>query len=648
MKLFLKNNIIYLIHFILSFVLELSTVIILTNSFTIREPWILLSISIALFFIYNLITHKKIKNILLLCVFIIQIIINLFCVILFDNTGTLFDFSMIYLATESTDFLGTITINYLYITFVVLLLVVYITSSSLLVKYIDNSYKFKHQNLICSLLLICTLIGQGTVFYLTDRISEKSFINSIYSDVNEKYVNYGGSGNFVNELTRLLFFNNYNKLSESQINDFIYENTSTPTNNFGVSKGNNLITILVESFEWFSFVTNVDAYPHGANLTEEKLELLFPNLRAFYNKSLVMNNHYSQNKTDISEDESLLGSYPSSAYISYQYPNNSFPYSTVSMLQNQDQNITTNFFHANTKSYYNRDKVTNSIGFENKYFVEDMEKKGYTNYMKLYGLAEGGSMNLDSEMFNLMKDEMFPTNKRFYSHITTISMHGHYITRPNMQSRLDKISSLGINIQNEYLKNYIAAAMDFDEAVGIMMNDLKEKNLLENTTIVMYSDHNTYMSELTYTTKGITINDYNVDNYTELYRVPLMIYDNNFNHEVINKFTTTYDIVPTILDLFGINYYTNLYYGHSIFDKEESVLYSKAFDIFVADGLFYRNINNILFKSEYITEQDIEQAEQKSLEIMKKIYYINHIFNYNYFGDSNNLDKYITQIKSIN
>jgi len=648
MKRFLKNNLVYFSHFLLSIFLELSTIIILTNSIMIREPWLLLSISTALFFIYNLISNVKAKNILLNSIFIIQIIINIFCVILFENTGTLFDFSMIQLATESTDFLSTITINWWYIVFVFLLLTVYLILEIWLSKYIDKSHKFKYQNLICSILLGSTIIGQGAIIYFTNYINEERFVNSIYKDVNDKYANYGASGNFLNEIAKMLFFNNYNKLSYQEIDEFIYSEVSTPSSIHGISKDNNLITILVESFEWFSFVSDANAYPKGANLTEEQLDELYPNLRAFYNSSMVMNNHYSQNKTDISEDEAFLSSYPSSAYLSYKFPKNSYPYSTVNMLKSQDSSLTTSFFHSNIGSYYNREKVNKSMGFDNAYFVEEMEEKGYTNYVKLYGLGANGSMNMDSEMFEIMKDEMFKENERFYTHITTFTMHGNYIYRFNMQKHLDKMANIGVTIKNDYLRNYMAAVMDFDAAIGIMMEDLRSKNLLDNTTILLYSDHNTYMSELTYQVKNITVNNYNEENYIELYRVPFMLYDNNLDHQIINKFTTTSDIAPTILDLFGINYYTNLYYGNSIFSDNESILYSKAFDIFISDGMFYRNINNILFKREDITNNDIKQAEEKSLEIMKKIYYINHIFDYNYFNNEENYNKYINKINFIN
>lgn len=648
MKQFLKNNLAFLFHFILSVILELSTVAILTGSFMIREPWILLFNTLSLFFIFNLISNKKAKLITISSIFVIQLIINLFCVILFENTGTLFDFSMIQLVGESTMFLSTITINYWYIAYVVLLLIVYILVLSIFSKHIDETFKFNFQNFACSLLLICTIISQITVVHFSNRIREDNFVNSLYKDTNEKYVNYGGSGSFINELIKFAFYNNYNKLTDKEIEQFIYKKTNTPTEMFGLSSNNNLVTILVESFEWFGFISDPDLYPNGSNISEEQLDKLFPNLRAFYANSLVMNNHYSQNKTDISEDESLLGSYPSSSYISYIFPNNTFPNSTPNMLKQVDESIKTNFFHANMKTYYNREEMVTSLGFDNLYFVEKMEEKGYTNYIEKYGLGEGGALNLDSEMFDLMKDEMFPNNERFYTHITTISMHGNYIYRHNMKKRLDKMEELKVQIEDDYLKNYMAAVMDFDDAIGIMMKDLEKKGLLDNTTILMYSDHNTYMSNLTYTTKDININEYNKNNYIELYRVPFMLYDSNLEPKIVNKFTTTHDIVPTILDLFGINHYSNMYFGNSIFSEDESVLYSKAFDIFIADGMYYRNINNILYKRDDISQADIDEAEAKSLELLKKIYYTNNIFEKNYFKSTANNTKYIEKINSIN
>jgi hypothetical protein len=39
------------------------------------------------------------------------------------------------------------------------------------------------------------------------------------------------------------------------------------------------------------------------------------------------------------------------------------------------------------KSYYNRENMVTSLGFDNLYFIEKMEEKGYTNYIEKYGLG---------------------------------------------------------------------------------------------------------------------------------------------------------------------------------------------------------------------------------------------------------------------
>lgn len=647
MKQFLKNNLVFICFVVFSFILESVALLTITGSILVRRPLLSILLFLSLGTIYNLISNVKAKKIFLIIISIFQLLINLFCVILFESTGTLFDFSMLQLASETTQFMDAISINYFFIIFSSLLFIIYIIASSYLTKYMDSAYKISYQSLICYIVLFVSLISQVSIIAYTNYISEEKFLNTLYEDSNDNYSNLGITANFVNEISKMLFFNSYSELSYEEIETFIYGETSTPSEYFGVSKGNNLVTILVESFEWFAFISDPSIYPNGSNLTEETLDQLFPNLRKFYSQSIIMNNHYSQNKTDISEDEALLGVYPNSAYINYNFANNVSPFSIASLLKQEDNSISNSFFHSNEGSFYNRKDVISSIGYDNLYFLEEMQEKGLHNYI------EGDSscincMNLDSHTVELMKDKMFPVDSRFNTHFTTISMHGNYSFRNNMQRWHDKIEQLEITIDNYYLKNYLAAVMEFDLSLGLIIEDLTQKGLLENTTIVLFSDHNTYLSNLTYQIKDIQLNDYSSENYIELYRVPLMIYDSNIGHKVIDKFTTTYDIVPTILDLFGINYYTNLYYGNSIFSQEESILYSKAYNIFISNGLLYSNINNILYRRDDISNNYINDIEDKSLKLLKKIYYINHIYEYNFFNNNDNYSKYITKVQAIN
>jgi len=645
MKQFFKNNIVFFVYYVFAIIIELSGIYVMSNKSYIRNPFFLITLSLITFSIYNFIKSRKAKIITLSTLLIIQAILSIVFVALYDNTGgTYFDFNMLKLIGSNNNFVVTITINWAFIFYIIFILTFFICSVIFLRNYQDLKYRPKSSVITASVCLMISIISHSAIVINCNQINEKKFINSLYKDTNDKYINLGSSGNAINEIYKMLFFNKYNKLSNEQINNYIYEEISEPTSKFGVAADNNLVTILVESFEWFAFISDVNAYPNGANLDNETLNALYPNLREFYNMSVVMNNHHSENKTDMSEDEALLGVYSSSDYINYSFANNTLPTSIANVLKEKDTNIKTNFFHNNDITFYNRNKFSTSLGYDNLYFIDEMVEKGVTNYMK-DASVEGMAMNLDSEMFETMKDDMFLANERFVTHITTVSMHGDYVYRKNMQRWYDKMDSLNINIENNYLKNYMAYVMDFDYAIGVMLEDLKSKNLLEKTTIVIFSDHNAYMNHLTNYVKDI--NDY-TDNYNELFRVPLMIYDSNIGHQVINKFTTTYDIVPTVLDMFGINYYKNLYYGNSIFSDEESILYSKAFDVFISDGLYFSNINNILYKDSKINSDHIKEIENKCLALLKKIYYTNHIFYYDYFKNDNNYATYINSTNSIN
>ncbi len=644
MKTFLKNNINYFIFLIFAIILELVSLFIMVDTFFISKPWLMILLLGGIFCICNLIKSKKVRNTFLLVLYIIQIIINLFCVILYDNTGTLFDFSMIQLAGEALEFSGTVVVNFWYVVFAFGMLLTYVLFCYFFNKYEEDKYSCKLVKIISSICLGSFVLSYFGITFSENRISEKKFINSLYSDTSDKYSTYGPTINFFNEISKMIFFNDYDKLSNEEINEYIYKETNTHSPYFGVSKDNNLITILVESFEWFAFVSDSSVYPNGANLSEEVLDQLYPNIRAFYNMSVIMNNHYSENKTDISEDEALLGIYPSSNYINYTFENNTYVSSLSKVLALFDSTIENNFFHNNNADFYNREKVVTSLGYNNLYFIDEMSEKGVTDYMNGY-LTNDVLMNLDSEMFAYMKDEMFPTDKRFNTHITTVSMHGNYVYRKNMQKWLDKMNSLNVYIENDYLRNYMAAVMEFDCALGIMLDDLKEKDLLDKTTIVIFSDHNAYMSNLSGYVKNIY--DYSHPNYNELYRLPLMIYDNNLGHKIIDKFTTTYDITPTILDLFGINYYSNLYYGNCIFNDDTSILYSKAFDVFMTDKILFSNINNPLYKKD-INDEYLNIIEEKSIALLKKIYYTNHLFHYNYFNNKNNYQTYLNNYTRIN
>ena len=179
-------------------------------------------------------------------------------------------------------------------------------------------------------------------------------------------------------------------------------------------------------------------------------------------------------------------------------------------------------------------------------------------------------------------------------------------------------------------KRFQAAIMDLDVGVNRLIASLQQSGELENTTFVFYADHNGYYSGQQYALKEVepgTVWD------TMLYNIPFFFWSGKYmdlnvqsalyegmqyvnedahvqsvyrgeyyydlHHErasgafplggaKIDKFCNSFDIVPTMLDLFGYTYNPGLYQGVSMFDEPVSVFISRESgmfnDIYYTDG----------------------------------------------------------------
>lgn len=650
MKTAIKNNLTIILYVIISIILELTTNILVCDSIYIVNPLFGMSLLILITTLLYSVKKGIIRYYIASALLFIQGVINIFCVILYDMTGTLFDYGMFNLRSDGMGILESIPMNFTYLYIFMILLTSYLIFVKKLA--IKEEKKSSKQKLIITSIITVSMIVVNISCIFQINNNTQSYKDRLYTTGNS-YQMYGATSNFLNQIYKGLFFNSLDKMENSEIDNYIYASISNPTENFGLSEGNNLVTILVESLEWTSFIYDLESYPNGLyNLTQEDIDYLFPNLTYFYNNGVSMINNYTREKTDISENLSIIGSYPTEVYINYDYPNNTNPFTLPSILESTNDEIQSYSFHNGYASYYNRNESLVSVGFDKFYGMEDiLEISDSYDKPTMHNYASKGERNLDSEMIETCKDLMFPTDKRFNTYITSITMHGMYYKRDNLKKWYDKLDSINAlpetnDVDKNAFRNYVAAVMEFDYALGLIIKDLTEKNLMDNTTIVIFGDHNTYYQGLSNYVKDIY--GYDSDNYTNLYRTPLIILDDNLPAQKIKKFTTIYDIVPTILDLFGYKYYTNLYYGNSIFSNEESILYSRAYDIFMTDKIYFSNLNKILYKSEDIDENYITNIENKSLVILEKIQYINNIFYQDYFKNKENYNKFIENMKIIN
>ena len=659
-KKWLWENRIIAVYFIFSICVEMLGVFSVEGKPLISSP--LISIGFLLFICAIVLNIKSNRARFVVCsvLLTVQAVLDLAFAVLYDMTGQYFDFGMLNLRNDAFGILESIPMNFITFYSALLFCVSFIIFANRTIRRQKRVEFGVKSRIVYITVAIAGIILTSVVLYNNNSIKTDRYEKMLYNKNKSSYAGYGIIGNAVNEVAKGLIFNEIESIPEEQMDEFFYRNQTEPSVEFGVSQDNNVVVVLVESLEWFGFRTDEKEYPYGLDLTEEEWRELCPNLCRFYEDSVVMSNFHSKEKTDISETLSILGSYPSEKYVNYDYPETKLPYSVPNLLRQKfGDDIHINSFHNGFKSFYNRALVHQTFGFEMLRDMYDMfelsdqlVKSGQAEDTTMHNYMAGGERNLDSEMIQTCKDLMFPTDRRFYTYITTITMHGIYYERDNLKAHREKLKSIYTphmkdRKMEEIVINYVSGVMEFDRALGVMMDDLREKGLLDHTTIILFGDHNAYYQQLSNYVKDIY--DYDTDRYyTDLYKVPFMIYDENLGHQEIDKFTCTSDIAPTVLDLLGIHTYSNLYFGRSVYSPEASGMYSRAYGIFVGDGIVARSMNNILYRHKSVTEAQVETFQEKSTQLIEKIRYGDQIFIQDYFGNDEHYKRFIQKMKEIN
>ena len=672
MKTFVKDNLVVWIWLALAVFIELFSITFTDSAPFLTNPLYPLILLAICFTVLIIISNKLAKSIVACVLTAAQIAICVGFVFLYEQNGTTFDFSMINQRNDAFGTLEKVDLNIVHLSVLAVIFVVFlafaITYMVLMVKRKQvRGQKFKLPYKL-STSIICGLLAFAMIFTpLFDGVAAASrgYETKLYSQKYSRYQTIGITTNAIYELFSGVFGNKISKRHLGEMQEYLFGDESNrdekllATSDFnGISSNKNLIVIMVESFDWYP-LTWYDA---------ETIATIYPNIVKFMGGSVVLDNFHAREKTDTSENNAQLGSNPTGKYLNYDFPNNAYPYSLPNLFKTEYEEAQVKAFHQNQGDFYNRNKSFKSLGYEEFVDISVMKDYGVENTWDEHNWSKG-ERTKDSETMLHMKEQMFPLDKQFMTYWLTFSMHGFYGERENLRNFIYEscengyygyFDSLGIFPTSEtdenqnYVRNYAAAVKDFDVALGYMFDYLETNNLLDNSTIVMFGDHNTYYNNLAYYGKHIQ-ETYN----SELYRIPCFIYDADLiaqyestygegcykqvigNDEnpaykflTLSKFTTTIDLIPTILDLFGIKGWANLYLGTSVFIEDvESIIYSRAYGIFVTDKLVCYSVNNLLYTIEGFTEEDkldfIERAEKH----LKKQEYLDEIFYYNYFAN---------------
>ena len=380
----------------------------------------------------------------------------------------------------------------------------------------------------------------------------------------------------------------------TKINNYIDNLNYQKENNeyTNIFKDKNLIMIMMESIDsWL--------------VTEE----VMPTLTNLKNTGIDFTNRYSPSfgggSTINTEFASLTGLYATITNKPiYKYDENNFDYSLPNLFKNNGYSV--NSLHMNTGTFYNRSNFHKSLGFENHYALSDINSK--INFQYDTNLIK------DDESYN----KIINKENKFFTFITTYSPHVPYINN----EMCEKLDTTKFKVKNDEETTCLKTlANETDNFIKLLIERLEQDNLLEDTIIVLYSDH--YVYGYSDASKWTGITDTKLSQHTTF-----VIWNPNIENKKVETLTDTADIPPTIFNLFGIDYNPNLYMGTDIFSNHhEEFVYFNDYTWITKDLYYTGKPNNNIDYIKYISSK-----VNKKIQINEKIITSNF---YKYYKDTN-------------
>ena len=336
------------------------------------------------------------------------------------------------------------------------------------------------------------------------------------------------------------------------INDYCSKVTGTNQNEYtGMLKDYNLIVMCAESFS-------------PAAIDKD----LTPNLYKLTQQGIIFNNYYNTfpNTTTDGEYALMQGLYPdagrSKAVSSLYASRNSYlPFTLGNVFQSQ-RGVESFGYHNYRGSYYGRSESHPNMGYTMKFAGDGMTFT--TNWPAS-----------DLEMMEQSVDD-YIGKEPFHAYYMTFSGHYKYDIGTNEMAKRNWDQVKDLPYSSNAIKAYLSCNIEFDKAIGYLMDRLEQAGVADRTAIVIAGDHFPY---------GLKDSEYaelvghDIDGFSK-YKSTLIFWVGGLEKNiVVDEYCCNVDVLPTILNLWGFEYDSRLLAGTDVFSDgtHAAVLVDKSF-----------------------------------------------------------------------
>ena len=477
---------------------------------------------------------------------------------------TFVSFSLLGLGDQITGFMGeTVKAIIDNIFYIILLLVPFI-----FYLIFKKKLAFKRNGLDYYLIYIIVFLASLLIFIIhinnTKEIENGPY--SLYHDVNNITLNMeklGVNNSYLLDVIRAIngfeeevnsvinevevreldFTKATNNNDIKTINKYMQNNYGTSMNKYtGMFKDYNLIYIVAESFS-------------NIAISQE----LTPTLYKLTNSGFVFENYYTPNtlSTIGGEFQALTGLYPDSSILNkWRTGKNYFPYGLATVYKGLDYK---------TFAYHN-----NWYGFQDRH--KYLKSQGFTNYIGCWNGMEKrmnckGWPQSDLEMMKGTMKDYINQEEPFLAYYMTVSGHFSYNFSDNSMAYKNKKYVNNLKVSTA-AKAYVATQIELDKALEYLIKTLEEKGKLDNTVIVLMADHYPYKLSLNDVN---SLSNYKRDSVVEINHNSLILWNNSMEDVHITKPCMSSDVIPTIYNLFGIEYDSRLFTGMDILSNSDGI-----------------------------------------------------------------------------
>lgn len=386
-----------------------------------------------------------------------------------------------------------------------------------------------------------------------------------------------------------------------QAHQWFSQRTPTPENLWtGYFEGKNLVWIVAEGFSTLA-------------MDPQRT----PALWKLSHQGFVFGNFYTPLwglSTSDGEYVTTTGLIPKSGVWSYSLSSENYmPFALGN--QFREKGYATYAFHDYLYNYYDRDRSHPNMGYDYYALGQGLELES--------GDAFPAS---DLEMMEKIVP-MFVDDEHFAVYCLTVSGHLTYTLDSNAMSvrHWDEVADLPYS---EEVRCYLACQLELELAVESLLDQLEAAGRLDDTVIVLSADHYPY---------GLTDEQYSellgheVDPVYEIFQNTLILWSGDMEGAAVHvdKYCSSLDVMPTLSNLFGLDYDSRLIMGSDILSPADPLVIFANYSFINGEG-YYNSVTDLFTRWDG-AEPDLEEVAAMVAEVQNRVAYSGTILDTDYY-----------------